>query len=38
MYFRFRMKESQAVEEITAILRDNDITPRNDLCVLNMVR
>ncbi|XP_048879714.1 F-box DNA helicase 1 isoform X1 [Brienomyrus brachyistius] len=38
MYFRYRMKERQAVEEVTAILRDNDITRKNDLCVLNMVR
>ncbi|XP_018602985.1 F-box DNA helicase 1 isoform X2 [Scleropages formosus] len=38
LYFRYRMKESQAVEEITLILMENSITPQEDLCVLNMVR
>ncbi|KAL4658441.1 F-box DNA helicase 1 isoform X1 [Arapaima gigas] len=38
LYFRYQMKERHAVEEITAILTENHITVKDDLCVLNMVR
>ncbi|MCJ8743048.1 hypothetical protein PDJAM_G00089460 [Pangasius djambal] len=38
LYYRYEKEEEVAVKEVNALLEDNGIVRKDDLCVLNMVR
>ncbi|KAJ8411248.1 hypothetical protein AAFF_G00172540 [Aldrovandia affinis] len=38
LYFQYQKRERGAVKQVSSILTDNNIDPKEDLCVLNMVK